>query len=380
MKGLETLRFAPRQKNGFYETVISKVNNYFETNHITPYANTTMWVKTAIMLSLYILPYIFLVLGFSSNSYLLFFGMWFLMGWGMVGIGTSVMHDANHGTYSSNPKVNHFMGRILEFIGGYTVTWKIQHNVLHHTFTNIAGLDEDLDAIRYLRFSPKQPRSWYHRYQHIYAWFFYMVMTLFWMTAKDFIQVVRYKQHDLLVKQHVTIRQALFRIILYKVFYYSYIIVLPILFSGIAWYFVVLGFLLMHFTAGLFLSCIFQPSHVVETSGFAAPVESEGKSEMADSWAVHEVANTTDFAPNNRFLNWFIGGLNFQIEHHLFTNICHVHYREIAPIVREVSREFNLPYRVEPSFRKALAEHYRMLKALGRSDELPESIHKTKIK
>jgi linoleoyl-CoA desaturase len=375
MKALETLRFAPRAKNGFYETVISKVNAYFESNNISPYANTTMWVKTVAMLLLYLVPYMFMVLGFAANSYLLFFGLWFLMGWGMVGIGTSVMHDANHGTYSPNPKVNHFMGRILEFIGGYTVTWKIQHNVLHHTFTNIAGLDEDLDAIKYLRFSPEHPRNWYHRYQHIYAWFFYMLMTLFWMTAKDFIQIFRYKQHDLLVKQHVTIGQAMFRIILYKVFYYSYIIVLPILFSGIAWYFVVLGFLLMHFTAGLFLSCIFQPSHVVETSGFAVPDKSAGKNEMADSWAVHEVANTTDFAPNKKLLSWFIGGLNFQIEHHLFTNICHVHYKQIAPIVKETAKEFKIPYHVEPSFRKALAEHYRMLKAMGRSDKLPESIH-----
>jgi len=329
-----------------------------------------MWVKTAVMLSLYIVPYFFMVFGLAANSYLLFFGLWFLMGWGMVGIGTSVMHDANHGTYSANQKVNHFMGRILELIGGYTVTWKIQHNVLHHTFTNIAGMDEDLDAIKYLRFSPEQPRAWYHRYQHIYAWLFYAVMTLFWMTAKDYFQVVRYKQHDLLVKQHVTIGQALFRITLYKVFYYSYIIVLPIIFSGMAWYFVVLGFILMHLTAGLFLSCIFQPSHVVETSGFAAPVESMGNSEMADSWAVHEVANTTDFAPKNRFLNWFIGGLNFQIEHHLFMNVCHVHYREIAPIVKQVTKEFDIPYHVEPTFRKALAEHYRMLKVMGRRDRI----------
>lgn len=371
MKTLDTLRFAPNIKNGFYETVVSKVNAYFEKNHISRYANTEMWVKTIVMLSLYVVPYFLMVFGIAANSYLLFFGLWFLMGWGMVGIGTSVMHDANHGTYSPNPKVNHFMGRILELIGGYTVNWKIQHNVLHHTFTNVSGLDEDIDAIIYLRFSPQQPRYWFHRYQHIYAWLFYMVMTLFWMTAKDFIQIIRYRNHNLLAKQNVSLSQAMFRIIFYKVFYYSYIIVLPILFSGMAWYFVVLGFFLMHFTAGLFLSCVFQPAHVVESSGFALPLKSEGKNEMEDSWAIHEVANTSDFAPDKKLFSWFIGGLNFQIEHHLFTNICHVHYKKIAPIVEQVAKDFKIPYHVQPSFRKALADHYKMLKILGKHDDMP---------
>jgi len=250
-------------------------------------------------------------------------------------------------------------------IGGYAVTWKIQHNVLHHTYTNVAGLDEDIDSIKLLRFSP-QPRHWYHRYQYIYAWFFYMMMTLFWMTAKDYLQVVRYKQHDLLIKQKVSLQQALFRITLYKLFYYAYILVLPVLFSGMPWYYVLFGFLLMHFTAGLVLSCIFQPSHIVETSGFALPVITDGKRQMEDSWAIHEIANTTDFAPGNRILTWFIGGLNFQIEHHLFTGICHVHYKKLAPIVRSATMDFGIPYHVEPTFLRALGGHVRMLKKLGR--------------
>jgi linoleoyl-CoA desaturase len=191
-------------------------------------------------------------------------------------------------------------------------------------------------------------------------------MTLFWMTAKDYLQVVRYRQHDLLIKHKVSLKQAIFRITLYKLFYYSYILVLPILFSGMAWYWVLTGFLLMHFTAGLFLSCVFQPSHIMEVSTFLKPVETGGERRMEDSWAIHELANTTDFAPRSRVLSWFIGGLNYQIEHHLFTNICHVHYRKLAPIVRKTAWEFGLPYHVQPTFLKALLEHARMLKKLGR--------------
>ena len=364
---LNTVRFAPKTEDSFFATVTKKVNNYFETNHVSRYANTEMWIKTVVMLLLYFVPYFFMVIGSAAGKPWLFFALWFLMGWGMIGIGTSVMHDANHGTYSKNKKINNFIGYILEIIGGYTVTWKIQHNLLHHTYTNIAGLDEDIDSIKLLRFSPRQPHYWFHRYQYIYAWFFYMIMTLYWMTVKDYRQVIRYKEHDLLVKHRVSLKQAVLRITLYKLFYYGYIIVLPILFSGMAWYLVLAGFLLMHFTAGLFLSCIFQPSHVIETSAFASPITIDGKRRMEDSWAVHEVANTTNFSPNSRIFSWFIGGLNYQIEHHLFTGICHVHYPKIAPIVKSTARSFGLPYNVQPTFWKALMEHGKMLKMLGKN-------------
>jgi len=279
------------------------------------------------------------------------------------------MHDANHGTYSPKKKINNFISYILEIIGGYTVNWRIQHNVLHHTYTNVSGLDEDIDTMGLLRLSPRQPWRWYHRYQYLYAWFFYMIMTLFWMTAKDYLGVVRYRKHDLLAAQNVSLKQAIFRITMYKLFYYSYIIVLPILFSGMPWYYIVGGFLLMHFTAGLFLSCIFQPAHIMEDSPFESPVGSDGKRRMENSWAIHEIVNTTDFAPQNRLLTWFAGGLNFQIEHHLFTGICHVHYKRLAPIVRSTMIDFGLPYHEQPTFSKALMEHTKMLKKLGQKSK-----------
>lgn len=150
----EIVRFAPRGEASFMETVAASVQTYFEANNISPYANTAMWAKTAVMLTLYFVPYVFIVTGVGATNLWIFFGLWFLMGWGMVGIGTSVMHDANHGTYSPHKKVNNFIGYILEIIGGYTVNWKIQHNVLHHTYTNITGLDDDIDSIVLLRLPP----------------------------------------------------------------------------------------------------------------------------------------------------------------------------------------------------------------------------------
>src|SRR5437762_6243380 len=176
-KKLDTVRFAPRGKHSFIETVTERVNAYFKSNHISPYANTSMWVKTVFMLMLYFVPYFFIITGIASNVWV-FFACWFLMAWGMSGIGTSVMHDANHGTYSANKKVNNFISHILEIIGGYAVTWRIQHNVLHHTYTIIAALDEDIEGIKYLRLSPCRP--WYpvHRYQHEDARYLHLLMPL----------------------------------------------------------------------------------------------------------------------------------------------------------------------------------------------------------
>ncbi len=366
VKKLDIVRFAPKGVAGFYDTVIEKVNAYFKTNKISPYANKWMWLKTFVMLLLYFGPYALIVSGIGTVSPWLFFGLWFIMGWGMSGIGTSIMHDANHGTYSPNKNVNNFISHILEVIGGYKVTWRIQHNILHHTYTNVAGLDEDIDSKMILRFSPRQPKYWYHRYQYIYAWFFYMMTTLFWMTVKDYVQAIRYKKHDLLVKQKVSLKEAILRISFYKLLYYTNILVFPILFSGMPWYSVVMGFLLMHFTGGLFLTCIFQLSHIMETSAFSLPEGEAGARRMKDSWAIHEVVNTIDFAPNNRVLSWFAGGLNYQIEHHLFAGICHVHYRKLAPIVKSTMESFGLVYQVQPSFLSALGGHVRMLKRLGR--------------
>lgn len=367
---INIVRFAPKGSNSFIDTLTIKVRDYFEANGISPYANAGMWSKTVTMLLCYFVPCVLMTIGLDADNLLLFWLFWFVMGWGMIGIGTSVMHDANHGTYSPNKKVNTYIGHILEVIGGYSVTWKIQHNILHHTYTNIDGLDDDINSVVFLRLSPRQRWYWFHRYQYLYAWFFYMIMTLFWMTAKDYLQIIRYKQHNLLTKQKVSLRQAIWQVTFYKIGYYAYILVLPLLFSGHAWYYVLGGFCIMHFTAGLVLSCIFQPAHIMTSAPFSAPKLVGNTHRMEDSWAIHELVNTTNFAPRSRLFSWFIGGLNFQIEHHLFTGVCHMHYKKLSTIVKATAESFALPYHVHPTFAKALLEHAKMLKLLGKKEHV----------
>lgn len=324
-----------------------------------------MYMKTAAMLSFYFLPYFAIVSGLTSASIWLFYASWIVMGAGIVGIGTSVMHDSNHGAYANNKATNMMLGGLLNILGGYAKNWRIQHNVLHHTYTNIRGLDEDIETGVMLRMTPDKPLKGYHKYQHIYAWGLYCLMNVYWVTAKDYIKIAAYDKCGLLVKEKTTKKKAILELSLLKVLYVAYAVVLPIMFSGFAWYHVVFGLLAMHVIAGFSLACIFQPAHVVETSDYSAP---DGDHRMENNWAVHQIKNTADFAPNNKLVCWFIGGLNFQIEHHLFPHICHIHYPKLAKIVAEVAKEHKLPYQVMPTFRSAVLAHGKMLKKLGQSE------------
>lgn len=359
---LSLVKFAPKDKAGFFDTLKQRIDVYFKENRIEMHGDASMKWKTVAMVSIYILPYFYILLGFAASNLLLFYGAWLLMGLGMVGIGCSVMHDSNHDAYSGNKTLNRHLGKIIMLVGGYDLNWRIQHNILHHTYTNIDGLDHDIDAGILLRFSPAQPKRGFHKYQHIYAWFLYGLMTLLWTTKKDFKQLIEYNQLGLLKKEKITLRKAMTRLTIYKALYYVVTLVLPLIFSGAPWYHVILAYLLMHFFAGLALSCIFQLAHVMEDCEFPQPT---ADLKIENSWAIHQMMNTTNFAPKSRIMNWFIGGLNRQVEHHLFPYISHIHYKKLAPIVKTTAQEFGIPYYEQKTFLTALVEHGRMLKKLG---------------
>ena len=362
VKKLEIVRFAPRKGESFYDELKKKIDQYFTTQDINTHANRAMRWKTVAMIAFYLAPFAVLLSGLGAVNIFLYLGLWLLMGIGMVGIGTSVMHDSNHGSYSEKKGVNKWLGRIIFLVGGYHVTWRIQHNILHHTYTNIEGLDGDIDAGVFLRFSPHSKHYKMHKFQHVYAWFLYGLLTLQWATIKDFRSVIEYHKLDLLKKERRSLKRALWEVAWTKALYYGIFLVLPILFSGVAWGWVVLGFVIMHFTAGLALSCIFQLAHVMEGAEFPAPSDEK---KMENNWAVHQIMNTINFSPRSRIMSWFIGGLNFQIEHHLFPHICHVHYPKLSLIVRRTAQKWGIPYQVERTFVTALITHGKMLKKLG---------------
>lgn len=363
------VKFTQKHNEDFYKVLRKRVNAYFKENNISRYANANMVVKTVFMLSLYIVPFVLMLTVFESTW--LIFLMWILMGFGMAGIGLSIMHDANHNAYSKNKWVNKILGKLINAVGGSDTNWRIQHNVLHHTYTNVSGMDEDIDIGILMRFSPNQKLLKGHRFQHIYAWFFYGFMTLMWAITKDYQQFARYKKKGLIATQGISPAIMITTIVISKVLYLSVLIALPIIFTPVAWWVSILGFFVMHFISGLSLAMIFQPAHVVPSSDFPVPDKSGN---IEADWAVSQLMNTANFAPKSRLFSWYVGGLNYQVEHHLFPNICHVHYRKIADIVRDTAFEYNLPYYSYDTFLKALGGHAKMLKNLGRYEDAP-AIH-----
>lgn len=359
---LNIVRFAPKTSESFYDELKKRIEAYFQRNDVSKHANRTMRWKTVAMISMYLVPLGLIISGIGAAHIAVYIGLWLLMGLGMVGIGTSVMHDSNHGSYSEKKGVNKVLGALIVMIGGYHVTWRIQHNILHHTYTNIEGLDEDIDAGVLLRFSPHSKHYKLHKFQHIYAWFLYGLLTVQWATIKDYLAVIAYQKKDLLKKEKRTLRRAIWEVTGLKLAYFAVTLVLPLLFSGMGWGWVVLGFFCMHFVAGLALSCIFQLAHVMEDAEFPAPL---ANNKMENNWAVHQVLNTINFSPRSKVMSWFIGGLNYQIEHHLFPHICHVHYPQLSKIVKRTATKWGIPYQEEPTFVSALIEHGRMLKKLG---------------
>ena len=353
-----------KDTNDFFLTLRGRVSDYFKTNGISKFGNSRMVTKTVFMIALYVIPYILMISGVVANVWGVF-AMWVLMGFGMSGIGLSIMHDANHGAYSKNKRVNKYLGFMMEVVGGSSLNWRIQHNKLHHSYTNIHGMDEDIMPPKFLRFSPHQKRTKVHRFQHIYAWFFYGLMTISWITAKDFKGLYRYKKMGLTQNQKKSFNRLFWDIVITKVLYYAYALVIPLLVLDISWWLVVIFFFIMHFVCGFVLGIIFQPAHVMPTSEYPLP---DKKGNVLNNWAIHQMLTTTNFAPKSKIFSWFVGGLNYQIEHHLFPKICHVHYKKISKIVKETAKEYGLPYNSKSNFIKAIWDHGKMLRNLGRYD------------
>lgn len=355
------IRFKNKNNAEFSKTLRKRVNKYFKDNNISKYANTNMVLKTIFMISLYIVPFILMLTVFKSNS-LGVISMWILMSLGLSGIGLSVMHDANHGAYSKNKKINVMLGYLLNILGGSDLNWRIQHNVLHHTYTNIDNYDEDIDT-PVIRMSPNQKLKKIHQFQAYYATFFYSLMTLYWLISKDIEGVFRYNKMGLLKTQGTTLTKSLLIIILQKIAYILCFLVLPIIILNVNIWVIIIGFITMHSIGGIILAYIFQAAHVVEETKFYYPNED---SSMENNWMVHQLNTTCDFSQDSKVLSWLIGGLNFQIEHHLFPNICHVHYKKLSKIVKHTAEEYGIPYHTHSSFFQAIKSHFFLLNRLGK--------------
>lgn len=357
-------RTLPKFKNAgnkFYFELRQNVEEYFRSNKISKFGDYRLIIKTVILLLAYL----------GSYGFILFAGLpawaaWILaavMGVSIAGIGMGVMHDANHGSYSKYRWLNNILGKTADLLGASSSNWINQHNKLHHTYTNIYNHDEDVNGKGFFRFSPDAPLKKIHRYQHIYWTLLYGLLTLGWYFA-DFSAYRKYRKWGLNTKQGKAKRRELAELIAFKIFFLVYLIVIPLLVTDYAWWQVMIGFLTTHYTAGLILSLVFQLAHVVDK--FDLDHHEPFKGETKVEWAVHQIQNTFNFATRNKWLTWYVGGLNFQIEHHLFPTISHVHYPQLYKIIKSTSEKYGVDYHEFTTFREAFVSHLVFLRKLGR--------------
>lgn len=341
----------------FYSTLKKNVDQYFASTKLRKTGNWSLYSKTVILIPSAVAIYV--VLLSVSLPTILALLLCALLGCIIASIGFNVMHDACHGSYSSKKWMNELMGHSLNALGGTAFFWKQKHNIIHHTYTNIEGMDDDIAATKLLRQSPTQEWWRIHRYQHIYLPLAYSMMIFMWAFFKDFQRYFTKKIHTTALqpmdrKEHFIFWTS-------KVMYAVFYIVIPILCVG--WLPWLIGYLTMGLVLGMVLSYTFQLAHAVEGPEFNS-VGIEDKL-IETEWAAHQVKTTANFAPRNRVVNWFVGGLNFQVEHHLFPRICHIHYPAISPIVERTCKQFNLPYYSFETVAASLVSHTLTMKKLG---------------
>lgn len=349
------LRF--KSTSDFQSEVRKRVRAYFKENQKSMLADYRYYIKAIANLTIYLAPFVFFLIGYQS------FGMttllWTITGLGMAGVGMNLMHDALHNTVTRNEWINRKIGASIYMLAGNSYTWRVQHNMKHHTHTNVDGHDDDIETGSMFRFHPSQELKPKHKYQHIYAPLAYTLMTWKWLLEKDFKQVINYNKSDLFKAKDQSLGMVWTKLIVGKGFHFAVFYVLPML-LGAPWYMVLWGNFVMHFIAGFILSITFQLAHVVDKAEF--PTEEEvAKTTILE----HQLKTTANFATKNWLVTWYTGGLNFQVEHHLFPTINHVHYPKIAEIVRKTAAEFQLPYNEYKTTMGAIKGHFSHLKTMG---------------
>ncbi len=316
-----------------------------------------MYLKTALVLGWFIASYAMLV--FVAGTWLLALPLAISLGLSMAAIGFNIQHDGGHQAYSDRRWVNKLMAMSLDLLGGSSYVWAKKHNTIHHSFANIAGHDDDINIGFFGRLSPHQKRLRIHRLQHFYLWVLYGALPIKWQLYDDFRDIVTGR-----IGGHRFARPKGWELATFvggKAAFFSMAFAIPLLLHPASS--VLLYYLAASCAQGVALSVVFQLAHCVEEAAFPMPREDTGRMETA--WAAHQLETTVDFARDNRLLSWLIGGLNFQIEHHLFPKICHVHYPALAPLVEATCGEFGLRYAAHKTFLAGVVSHFRWLRKMG---------------
>lgn len=343
----------------FFSTLRQRIDAYFKNNNIKPTGNIKLYFKTSVLF--FTLASLYALLVFNATSI-----VWInvvlcvIMGVNFAAIGFNVMHDGAHGSYSRKAWVNECMSYALNMMGGNNFLWKQKHNVMHHSFTNIEGEDEDIDVKPFMRLNTNQPRYWFHRFQHIYGIFFYGFTYVVWIFYNDFVKYFTGKAGDKSMFKKMNWKEHFF-FWASKLGYLSVFLFIPFYTVGILT--TIIGYLITAFVTGIVIAIVFQLAHIVELTDFTTP-EKQKNSPRVD-WAIHQIRTTANFGTKSKWLSWILGGLNFQVEHHLFPRISHIHYPKISEIVRSTCKEFSIKYNEFPTMMGAVMSHLGHLRKVG---------------
>lgn len=332
------------------------VDAYFEETGLSRGDQPAMWAKAIFILSwLWASYFVLLFAGLPAAANV---AVAVSLGLAMAGVGFNIMHDGGHGAFSKSKVANRWLFRTLDMMGASSWVWKHQHNRAHHSYTNLAGHDEDIETDGMIRMSPQQEWRPHHRFQHFYSWILYGFLVPKWVFYDDFAILAKGVIGSTKVRPPKGAELAVF--IGGKLLAITFVFVIPLILFPV-WN--VLGIYAITATvAGVTLAIVFQLAHAVDGTAFPS-VESD---RMSSTFSEHQLATTSNFAPHNRLLTWYVGGLNFQVEHHLFPTIAHAHYPALARIVRERAEREGVPHLSHPTFFAAIRAHYRHLKSLGR--------------
>jgi linoleoyl-CoA desaturase len=356
------LKFA-KDATGFLNELKRRVDSYFVQTGKKPNDCFRMYLKTAIILTWYVSSYVLLV--FFAQGLAQAIPLAISLGIAMAAIGFNIQHDGGHNAYSKRHWINRLAAYSLDIIGASSYLWHWKHAIFHHTFTNVQGHDTDIDLGRFARFSPHAKKYRFQRWQHLYLWILYGISSSRWHVTGDFEEYAKGA-----IGPHKVPRPKgwdLFMFFFGKLASFTIAFGIPLCFHE--WWVVLAFYMFTTFTIGVTLSVVFQLAHCVEEAEF--PLPEDGGQRMENTWAVHQVETTVDFGRDSRVLCWLLGGLNFQIEHHLFPRVCHVHYPALSPIVEQTCKEYGVRYVSHTSFWAGIKSHYRWLKRMGRADEIP---------
>jgi linoleoyl-CoA desaturase len=348
----------PVKEKSLHTELKNRVNKYLAEHSIRATGNYKLFSKAIILISLFVLIYVHLVFFTPSTFFaviecILFGGL-------IAAIGFNVMHDGSHGSFSKYAWINKLASSSISVLGASRFMWAMKHVTLHHTFTNIDGVDDDIEVGVLMRMAPTQKHYLLHRFQHIYFWVLYMLLYIFWIFFADYKKYFSGKIGSVAIKDMSIGEHIEFWAV--KVYHAFIFVVLPIYMLGwVSW---LVGFLIVGFFAGFILSIVFQLAHTVTETEFPLAIQPENK--MPDEFAVHQIQTTANFATKSKLVSWLVGGLNFQIEHHLFPKISHVHYPAISKIVKQTCADFKLKYNEYPTVISAIKAHVQYLKLMSK--------------